>query len=180
MPRARRVEVPGGIFHVTTRGNDRMSIYPALADRRSWVRTLEHATELARWETLSWAEVGNHYHVVLRTPQPTLAYGMQVLNTLHAKNVNRRHGRQDHLFGRRYTSTFVESAGHFQQVLRYVAWNPVKAGLCRSPRQWRWSSYGRTSRGAAAPAVDHEALAGALETTTDRVAGVLRAIVEEL
>lgn len=181
MARPRRIEVPDGYFHVTTRGNNGICIYPTVADRRSWIGTLEHAAELAGWQCLAWAQLGNHYHLLCRTPRPTLAYGMHVLNTLHAKNVNRRHGRRNHLFGRRYTSTLVETEAHLHQALRYIAWNAVRAGLCAAPAQWRWSSYGSASGCAAtAPGVDPDALAAALETTPARLARTYRAVVEDL
>jgi hypothetical protein len=179
MGRPHRIERANGFFHVATRGNDGMSIYPSTADRRSWVRTLAHAIQLARWRCVCWAQVGNHYHAVVLTPEPTLAYGMHVLNTLHAKNVNSRHGRRDHLFGARYRSQPIETQAHLLRALRYVARNPFAAGLCADPAGWPWSSYGLAAAGKPAPGVDTTLLALVLGTTGRATAAAYRALVDD-
>lgn len=93
------------------------------------------------WQCLSYCLMGNHYHLVLRTMDVTLSDGMQWLNGGYARTYNRRHGRRDHLFGRRFHSELVEDESHALELARYVVLNPVRAGICARPEEWPWSSY---------------------------------------
>jgi REP-associated tyrosine transposase len=83
----------------------------------------------------------NHYHLVVETPEPDLSAGMQWLNGRYAQAFNHRHGLDGHLFQGRFHSLLVESDWHLLELSRYLALNPVKAELCRHPRQWAWGSY---------------------------------------
>ena len=85
-----------------------------------------------------------HYHAFVRKHHDDLGDGMQFLNSSYAHAFNHRHGRRDHLFGRRYSSTSVEGQGHALELVRYLAANPVRAGLCHRPQDWRWGSYAAT------------------------------------
>ena len=85
--------------------------------------------------------MSNHCHLVIETPERTLGVGMRRLAGRHAQTFNRRHGTYGHVFQGRYGSVLVESDLHFAQLLRYVAVNPVSAGLCTDPADWRWSSH---------------------------------------
>ena len=91
-----------------------------------------------------------HYHLLVRAPDGDLARGMQRLNGNYAAGFNRRHGEEGHVFFRRYHALLVERESHLLELCRYLALNPVRAGLCDRPEQWRWSSYaammGKTPR----------------------------------
>jgi hypothetical protein len=83
----------------------------------------------------------NHFHLILRNPQGGLSSGMQHLVSGHSRETNRRYGRRDHLFRQRFFSVQLTRDSHFLEACRYVVLNPVRAGLCRSPAEWQWSSY---------------------------------------
>jgi putative transposase len=83
----------------------------------------------------------NHYHLIVHTPTESLALGMQRLNGTYARRFNGRHGFEGHLFERRYDARYVDSERQLQATVRYVAMNPVRAGLCESPADWQWSNF---------------------------------------
>ncbi len=83
-----------------------------------------------------------HYHLVVETPAPNLSEGMHRLNSLYAQTFNRRHRVEGHLFQGRFHSVLVQGNWHLLELSRYVALNPVRAGLCAAARDWRWSSCG--------------------------------------
>lgn len=85
--------------------------------------------------------MGTHFHLILHTPEPTLSRGMQHLCSVYAQWFNWKYGRRGHLFGRRFGSVQILSESHLFNAHRYVALNPVRAGLCRRPEFWRWGSY---------------------------------------
>jgi hypothetical protein len=91
--------------------------------------------------------MGNHYHLLLETPEPNLSRGMRQLNGVYTQAFNRRHDRVGHVFQGRYQSILVEKGVHLLELCRYIVLNPVAAGLVESPEQWPWSSYRQTATG---------------------------------
>ena len=89
--------------------------------------------------------MGNHYHVLAETPEPTLSRGMHQLNGTYTQHFNRRHGRVGHLFQGRFHSILVEKDAHLLELIRYVVLNPVRAGIASRPEQWDWSNYRATA-----------------------------------
>jgi hypothetical protein len=92
----------------------------------------------------------NHFHVLVETPEPNIAIGMQWLNSRYAHRFNQTYERVGHLFQRRYADGLIQDDEHLRTVMRYIPLNPVKAGLCSRPELWRWSSY-RATVGLSAP-----------------------------
>lgn len=141
MSRPLRLDLPGAIHHVTVRGNARELVYRDETDRRLWNETLTGTIARFGWYVLAYCQMGNHYHVLVETPQPNLSRGMRQLNGVYAQSFNRRHGRIGHVFQARFHATLVERGEHLLAVSSYVPLNPVRAGLCHEPADWRWSSY---------------------------------------
>jgi REP element-mobilizing transposase RayT len=136
-----RVQVVNGVYHVTARGNERKAIYRDDTDRQRFLEVVTATLERFGWRCLCYCLMGNHYHLLARTPQPNLCRGMRDLNGIYAQWFNRRHGRDGHLFQGRYRAVLVETDEHLLTAVAYIATNPVRAGLCQSPAQWRWSSH---------------------------------------
>jgi putative transposase len=151
MPRPPRIEVPKGVYHVTANATHGSQIFRDDADRSRWLRLLATVVDAFLWECFAYCLLSTHYHLVVRIEEPTLARGMQYLNARHAESFNRRHGRRGHAFGARYYSILVETETHAMEVCRYVALNPVRAGLCVLAEGWPWSSFAATVGLAPAP-----------------------------
>ena len=80
MGRPPRVEVEHGIFHITTNANVRRIAFGDAADRRRFLSILAGVCERYWWECHAWCLMTTHYHLLVRTREPTLADGMQLLN----------------------------------------------------------------------------------------------------
>jgi REP-associated tyrosine transposase len=135
----------GGFFHVGTRGNNRGDV---LSDDRMMVTFMRMFARVAlryRWLVYAWCLVTTHYHVVVHTPDAGLSEGMRDLNGGYARWSNNYRGRADHAFGKRFGSVLIETDEHLREACRYVVLNPVRAGICRSPADWPWSSYHATA-----------------------------------
>lgn len=150
MARPLRLELAGGVYHVTARGNARGRIVEDDADRRAFLDGLDRACSRFGWLCLAYCLMDNHFHLLLETPKPNLARGMRQLNGTYAQTFNRRHGRVGHLLQGRYGALLIERGEHLLAVVRYVVRNPIRAGLCSQPTDWRWSSY-RATLGLAPP-----------------------------
>jgi putative transposase len=112
MARSIRIEYPGAFYHVMARGNRRESIYLDYDDRRFFLRTLAEACGMTGWRVHAWVLMGNHYHLLVETPEANLVTGMQWLQNTYTRRFNTRHRLWGRLFGDRYKAVPVEGGGY--------------------------------------------------------------------
>lgn len=120
------------------------NLFVDAADMRAFEALVANTVTRLRWQCLSVCLMNTHYHLLVVTPQADLAGGMQRINGFYGRTYNRRHGSSGHVFQERYDSRFVQTESHLYEVCRYIALNPVRAGICESPADWPWSSYAET------------------------------------
>ncbi len=141
MARPPRPQIAGGIYHVTARGNRKQQIFLDRADGDYFLGVFADVVAGLGWLCDAYCLMPNHYHLLVSTPAADLSIGMHRLNSLYAQRVNRRHDQTGHLFQGRFHSALVERQEHLLELSRYLVLNPVRAGLCEHPGEWRWSSY---------------------------------------
>jgi len=140
MSRPLRIEFPGAVYHVTSRGDRREPVYRDAEDRRLQLHVLAQAGERFDAQVLAYCLMGNHYHLVLHTRQGNLSRLMRHLNGVYTQRFNRRHGLAGHLFQGRFKAILVDRDAYLLTLCRYVERNPVAAGLVAVPQAWPWSS----------------------------------------
>jgi putative transposase len=140
MARKLREEAEGAVHHVFSRGNRSVAIFVDDGDRRRYLRLLARTVRQQGWNCLSYCLMTTHMHLLIETPFPNLGAGMQRLHGDYALVFNRRHGHAGHLFQGRYGAVRVTTDEQLVTVARYIAANPVKAGLCEREHEWPWSS----------------------------------------
>ncbi len=143
MPSKPRDERPG-FHHVVTRGNNKQRIFVNDMDRRQFLAILVRIANKHGWTIYAYCLMRNHYHLILNIDERGLSRGMCELNTAYALAFNTRHGRINHLFGRRYWSEHLADDRRLLNAVRYVVQNPRRAGRADSLESYRWSSYGAT------------------------------------
>jgi putative transposase len=144
MPFPPRPQFPGATYHVSTLATGPSDFFRAGWDYRGFLVILERAVEKYGWRLHAYCLMVTHYHLVVSTPEPNIARGMQYLNSIYARGFNKRYGRFGHFVAARYSSRLIETEGHAYEVSRYVPLNPVRADLCELPEEYRWSSYAAT------------------------------------
>jgi REP element-mobilizing transposase RayT len=145
MPRRPRFQEPGAIYHVTSRGTEGRPVFLDDLDRRLFISMLAEVVQGREWTCPAYCLMTNHFHLLIQTPHPDLAVGMHRLNSAHANYFNRRHDHVGHLFQSRYSAEVIEKESHLLEACRYIVLNPVRAGICRRPGRWKWSSYRATA-----------------------------------
>jgi len=145
MARPLRIEFPGAVYHVTSRGNERRNIVRDDRDREMFVILLARVVARFGLRLFAWVLQDNHYHLFCRTPEPNLSRAMHMLNQLYAEYFNWRHRRVGHLFQGRFKAFLVDTDAYFREVARYVVLNPVRAGMRKTPGGYKWSSYRATA-----------------------------------
>jgi putative transposase len=144
MARPLRIEFPGAVYHITSRGNARQAIFTDDEDRGGFLDVLSMVVERFKWLCHAYCLMDNHYHLLIETPNANLSKGMRELNGVYTQGFNQRYRRVGHLFQGRYKAIIVEKNNHLLSLCRYVVLNPVRVGLIKKPEQWRWSNYKAT------------------------------------
>lgn len=141
MARPLRIEFPGAVYHVTSRGDRREPIFVDDVDRRALLDVLGSGLDRFDACALAWCLMGNHYHFVIQTRQPNLSLLMRHINGIYTQRFNQRHRKVGHLFQGRFKAVLVDRDSYLLEVCRYVELNPVRAGMVAAPGDWPWSSY---------------------------------------
>ena len=141
MSRPLRIEVPGGLFHITARGDRAEPIYLTNEDRHRWLSLFGQVCQRHNWVCHAYCLMDNHFHIVVETVDGRLSAGMRQLNGVYTQRHNHTHGHVGHVFQGRFHAVLVQRESYLLELARYVVLNPVRAGACASPEHWRWSSY---------------------------------------
>ena len=139
MPRRPR-RLYEGIYHLAARGSDTRYLFVGDRDREDFLDRLATTCERFELSLLSYVLMGTHYHTLLRIPDARLSQALQRLHTEYSRWHNRRQGRCAHLFRAHAMTREIESDAQLVAACRYLALNPVEAGLVENPLDWPWSS----------------------------------------
>ena len=145
MARKVRIGCEGAVYHVMARGNRREAIYRDDIDREVFLSLLGEACEKTGWFVHAYVLMGNHYHLMLETPEANLVSGMTWLQGTYTTRYNHRHHVVGHLFQGRYKAIVVEAEkGFFRKLAEYIHLNPPRVGMINngaSLESYPWSSY---------------------------------------
>ena len=146
MGRKPRIEYEGAVYHVMSRGNRLEPVFLTDRDHEVFLDTLGEACDRCGWRVHAFALMGNHYHLLIETPEANLVDGMRRLQGTYTKRFNMRHQLWGHLFQGRYKALVVDpEEDYFSTVASYIHLNPARAkcfdlengGLV----DYAWSSY---------------------------------------
>ncbi|GAA5484542.1 transposase [Haloferula sargassicola] len=148
MARKPRYQAAGAIYHVMARGEGGKDVFEEDVDRKVWLERLGEACGRFGWRVHAWVQMGNHFHLLLETPQPNLVAGMKWFMGVYSQWWNIRRKRRGHVFQGRYKAVVVSGEGkgrYFRIVADYIHLNPVRSGWVGGTTErkvvgWRWSS----------------------------------------
>jgi putative transposase len=171
---------PGGIYHVTPRGNDGRDVFLDDPDRRRFLFGLGLVAPRYEWIVYGYCLMTNHVHFLVQVPDGGLSEGMRDLLGSYARWWNLEHDHYGHLFRNRFDATPVLTDRHLISTARYIDLNPVRAKMFSDPGQWPWSSY-RAHVGLAHPLpfLAQNAFLELLGPTPDRARKAYRRFVRE-
>ena len=141
MARRPRPHVPGGLYHVTLRGNHRQAIFVLDTDRDRLDSIVADASSRDRVTVHAYCWMTNHIHALLEVGEAPLGRFMQRVASQYARFLQRRHDTTGHLFERRYHSVLVDTERYLLDLVRYIHLNPVRGALAIDPADYAWSSH---------------------------------------
>ena len=144
MARPLRIEYPGALYHVTSRGNAKTKIFVDDSDHKAFLAVLGFVVKRFNWLCHAYCLMGNHYHLLIETPEANLSRGMRQLNGIYTQKFNWRRRRSGHLLQGRYKAILVDKEEYLLELSRYLMLNPVRAGIVEFPEEYAWSSYRAT------------------------------------
>ena len=144
MARPLRIEYPGALYHVTSRGNAKATIFADDIDCKTFLRILGFVLKRFNWFCHAYCLMGDHYHLLVETPDANLSQGMRQLNGIYTQQNNYRHQKTGHLLQGRYKAILVDKDEYLLELARYMMLNPVRAGIAETPEGYTWSSYRAT------------------------------------
>jgi REP-associated tyrosine transposase len=182
MPRQARGRVAAGVYHVWRRATGPTSMFRDDIDRTRFCMRLAKAIQRYEWTCIAFVLMRTHFHLVLELgDDDVLQPGMRDFFGPYAQEFNRRHRRYGHLRAEAYKLRYVRDDLDLRGVVRYVANNPVEAGLCELPQDWYWSSYpGSALYAPSFPFVDDRLLLGSLHEDVTKARIMLRDVVEPI
>jgi putative transposase len=143
MARSLRIVQANGVYHIINRGNYRQDLFVNDGAHLAFERCLFESCEKCGWILEGYCVMTNHFHLVIRTPNGNLSYGMKWLQATFANRYHRFRNVRGKLFQGRYKSLIVEEDTYLGALLHYVHLNPVRAKMMdvAALRDYRWSSY---------------------------------------
>ena len=151
MARPQRLEFPGAIYHVTSRGNEQQDIFADDEDRKFFLDTLARVAGRFNWLVHAYCLMDNHYHLVIETLEGKLSIGMRQLNGIYTQHFNLRHRLDGPVMQGRFKAILLERDTFLLEMCRYVVLNPLRTRTVRTPERYAWSSYRTTAGLADAP-----------------------------
>ncbi len=147
MARPLRIEYPGALYHVTSRGNDKKDIFRSIKDREKFLSYLSLASERHGALFHAYCLMSNHFHLMLETPLGNLSRIMKHINGSYTTYFNVKHKRAGHLLQGRYKAVLVQADTYAAELSRYIHLNPVRAKMVPFPEEYQWSSCRRYLEG---------------------------------
>jgi len=143
MLRKQRIEYPGAVYHVISRGNYRKELFVERGTGEAFEQHLFESVERCGWKLHAYVIMSNHYHLAIETPEPNLVAGMKWLQSTFATRFNRFRNERGHVFQGRYKAILIGEDRPFLGLVDYIHLNPVRAGICplSNLKDYRLSSY---------------------------------------
>lgn len=141
MPRQARKKSESGIYHVILRGINRQQIFEDKDDSNKFIEILKKCKTLSEFKLFAYCLMGNHIHLLIKEEKEPTEKIFKRICSRYVYWYNVKYQRVGHLFQDRFKSEPVENDSYFLTVIRYIHQNPVKAGLCKNIKDYKYSSY---------------------------------------
>lgn len=141
MARKPRIQFPGALYHVISRGNQRQKIFRSASDRSRYLQLLSQYQSRYGFRLYAYVLMGNHTHMLVEAGTTPLSKIMQGLQQTYTLYFNRKYRLVGHLFQGRYKALLCDRDSYLLELVRYIHLNPVRSRLVKNPALYPWSSH---------------------------------------
>ena len=141
MPRISRVRSESGSYHIMIRGNNKKNIFKYEEDKEKLIEIIEKTITEDKWKLRAYCIMDNHAHLLIEENDKEVSEIMKKINITYAMYYNKKHKSIGHVFQDRYKSESVVDDAYLLTVMRYIHQNPIKAGIIKDIKDYKWSSY---------------------------------------
>ncbi len=141
MPRKPRIEFNGAFYHVITRGNQKQEIFKAPDDYQKYLHLLTIYKNRYHFRLYAYVLMGNHVHLLIETQEVPLSKVFQGINQSYTVYFNRKYHMVGHLFQGRYKAVLCDKENYLLALLKYIHYNPIRAGIAKELSEYAWSSH---------------------------------------
>ena len=144
MARAKRLYIPGYVWHITHRCHKQEFLLKFARDRNRWMDWLFEAKKRYRLTVLDYTITSNHIHLLVSDDsgnRNVIPKSMQLIAGRTAQEYNQRKNRKGAFWEDRYHATAIENNQHLVQCMTYIELNMVRAGVVGHPSEWKWCGY---------------------------------------
>ncbi len=148
MARLPRIVIPNQPLHIMHRGNNRQDIFKSEDDMIRIKEDTEQSLTKANCALHAYVIMTNHLHLLI-TPKDkaNLTLFMQSMANRYARYFNTKYQHTGTMWEGRYKSCLIDSEHYLFTLYRYIEMNPVRAGMVKTPADYRWSSYQHNALG---------------------------------
>jgi REP element-mobilizing transposase RayT len=141
MARQWRIEYPGALYHILSRGNERRPIFKDTEDKIVFLELVEEMASRFNLDIYAYVLMNNHYHLLIKTNNDNLSKSMQWFGATYTRRFNVKHRRTGHLFQGRFKSFIIENDSYLLRLSCYIHRNPLRAKIVKRLPDYKWSSY---------------------------------------
>jgi putative transposase len=135
-----RTEYDGAFYHINQRGNNRKAIFLDPEEKAFYLDLVSKYKKQYAFKLLGYVLMDNHYHLLIQAGPEPLNKIMHRINSLYSRFYNKKNDHSGHVFSDRYAAGLIQDERYLFSVLRYIHWNPVRAGLSPDAESYKWSS----------------------------------------
>jgi REP element-mobilizing transposase RayT len=141
MPRKPRIEYEGAFYHVIIRGNQRQNIFKDEEDFGKYLKILSRYKERYDFHLYAYVLMNNHVHLLVEIGLIPLSKIFQGINQSYTLYFNHKYNLSGHLFQGRYIAILCDRDAYLLSLLKYIHLNPLRAGMVKDVKDYRWSSH---------------------------------------
>lgn len=186
MGRPERIHLPGLIYHILNRGNNRQVVFVADEDYQHYLKIVKRYKEQYDFQVFAYCLMSNHIHLIIKTSaKGNISQIMQAITISHTRYYHHTYQSSGHIWQGRFKSPLISSDGYLLTAMQYVEQNPVRAGISKKPGDYSWSSFMCNAKGVDDGLTDRQknqvyiSMGKTLEEQQEEYSGYAKSLLED-
>ena len=140
--RIARELLDASFFHVIVQGINKEYIFKENRFKNEYLKILKNNIKKSEIQIIAFCMMDNHAHFLLKASNiKEISSFMQKTNSVYAKYYNFMRERVGYVFKDRFLSEPILNQKYLVQCIKYIHLNPVKAGMVKECKEYKYSSY---------------------------------------